>query len=710
MSGLKWLVIAWVFCTGACMNSNGALAATETPADSGETDPYLWLEDVEGSKPLAWVEARNAECRAALTEDAEFDRLRGRVLDILESKERIPYPDKKGNYLYNFWKDDVHVRGLLRRTSLESYRTTAPAWETVLDLDRLSQDENENWVWMGYDMLYPEYDRCLIYLSRGGGDTKVMREFDLVRKEFIPDGFTLPAAKISAGWCGRDTLYVATDFGPGSLNTSGYPRIVKAWARGTPLDMARTIYEGSVDEVWAFASREHDRGHTYDFLYRGITFFTSEVRILRNGDWIKIDKPDDADVSTFGDQVLLRLRSDWKPADRTFPAGSLLAAPLDAFLGGSREFQLLFEPTERRSLAGYGGTLHHVILNELDNVQNRLYVLSLQGGVWKREPMQTPGLATVAVWGVDPDHSDDYWMDANDFLTPSTLSLGTIGDGQGPAVRVRALPAYFDTTGLEIAQRVAISADGTSVPYWLVSREGIERNGANPTLLSGYGGFEVSLQSAYSPTIGAAWLEHGGVYAIANIRGGGEFGPAWHTAALKENRQRAYDDFIAVAEDLIRSQVTSPARLGIMGGSNGGLLMGNMLVQRPDLFGAIVCQVPLLDMKRYTKLSAGASWIAEYGDPEKPEEWAFLRKYSPYENVSGNQTYPPILFLTSTRDDRVHPGHARKMVAKMREQGHRNVLLYENTEGGHAAAANNAQRAYMDALQHRFLQKTLGLN
>ncbi len=696
----------------ACLNHVNAaeISVAVGPADTslsatGSTnDPYLWLENVTGDKALDWVREQNAITTNQLERLPEFEPIRQRLLEILDSKEKIPYVSKHGAYYYNFWRDAKNVRGLWRRTSLEEFKKPQPAWETVLDLDQLSTAEKENWVWKGYDVLYPTYDRALLILSRGGADASVVREFDLMTKHFVTNGFSLPEAKSSVAWRNRDELYVGTDFGPGSLTTSGYPRIVKLWKRGTPLGAAKTAFEGKPEDVSVDSTVDHDHGRTYEFIRRGVTFFTSEDMVWRGDAWVKLNKPADAQVSTFEELLLLRLRSDWTIGGKTYPAGALLAIGFDAFLEGKRDFSLLFQPTERKSLAGWSDTKHYIILNELDNVRNRLYTLERKNGDWIRSPLEAPAFGSVSANGIDPDESDDYFMTASDFLSPSTLSLGTIG--RPGLEKLKSLPAYFDASGLDISQHEATSKDGTKIPYFQVGRKNLELNGSNPTLLYGYGGFEISMLPNYSAGVGSAWLVRGGVYVLANIRGGGEFGPKWHESARKAHRQRAYDDFIAVAEDLVARKVTSPRHLGIQGGSNGGLLMGVMLTERPELFRAVVCQVPLLDMLRFNKLLAGASWMDEYGNPDKPEDWAYMSKYSPYQNVVKDKHYSRVLFLTSTRDDRVHPGHARKMVAKMEGQGH-DVLYYENIEGGHGAAANNKQSAFMSALAYTFLLQQL---
>lgn len=679
----------------------------------GQEDPFLWLEEVLGAEPLAWVEALNVESRAALTGGEEFRSLEARLLAILDSDARIPgvVRGDRGRY-YNFWCDKQHERGLWRRTSFEQYATETPEWETVLDLDALARDEQENWVWGDAQLLPPDYTRALISLSRGGGDATVLREFDLSTDRFVADGFRLPEGKHNASWKDLDTLYVGTDFGPGSMTSSGYPRIVKEWSRGTPLAEALTIFEGEADDVAVSAHRDHTPGYVRDFVYRRPTFFSSKVFLRRGDQLTPIDKPDSAVFAAWRDWMLLRLRHDWHCGQRELAAGSLLAAPLSDWLEGKREVELLFEPGERTSLAGFGRLQNHLLLNELDNVRNRIYVLTPPAGqaqvgrLWAREPLPgVPALGTVEARGESPYESDVYFMSVTDFLTPTSLYHGTVGKRE-PRMLKRS-PVAFETAGLSASQHEALSADGTRVPYFQVAREELEADGSHPTMLTGYGGFEIPMLPAYEGERGAAWLARGGVLIVANIRGGGEFGPEWHRAALKENRPRAYEDFIAVAEHAIERGITSPAHLGAVGGSNGGLLVGNMLTRRPDLFGAIVCRVPLLDMRRYHELPAGASWMAEYGDPDDPEQWEFIQKFSPYHCVRAGVEYPPVLFTTSTRDDRVHPGHARKMAARMREQGH-DVLYYENVEGGHGGAANNAQTAFMSALAFTFLWQKLG--
>jgi prolyl oligopeptidase len=669
-------------------------------------DPYLWLEDVLGERALGWVGERNAETEAELAARPDYALLRTRLKSILDSKDRIPWVGRYGGHFYNFWRDATHARGIWRRTTLDEYRKPAPRWDTVLDLDLLARDEDENWVWAGATFLRPVGGRCLVSLSRGGGDAHVVREFDLETLAFVDDGFTLPEAKSSAGWIDRDTLFVATDFGPGSMSGSGYPRLVKEWRRGAPLPDARLVFEAGEDDLSASAWFDPTPGQEHQFVQRQIDFYSSElfVRHPASGALARIDKPDDADAFTVRDQLLIQLRSSWTVGGASFPQGALLATDFAGFMAGGRAFTALFLPTPTTSLEDVAATRAAILLTVLDKVKNRIVELRHVDGAWQRRDVDAPGMGALGVSAVDEIESDDYFLTVTDFLTPSSLYLAQAGSDV--RTLLKSMPAFFDASPYTVSQFEAVSKDGTPVPWFVVMHKDVRLDGGNPALLYGYGGFEVSLTPFYSGTTGAAWLERGGIYVLANIRGGGEFGPGWHQAALKEGRQNAFDDFFAVAEDLAARGFTSASRLGIMGGSNGGLLVGAALTQRPELFGAVVCQVPLLDMRRYHQLLAGASWMGEYGDPDDPEQWAYIGKYSPYHRVAAEGRYPRVLFTTSTRDDRVHPGHARKMAARMREQGH-DVLYWENTEGGHAGAANNEQTATMWALTYTFLWKQL---
>jgi prolyl oligopeptidase len=673
------------------------------PAETS-TDPYLWLEDVDGAEAMAWVRERNAETAAELEQGAGYRELEAGILRILDSAAKLPFVAKAGAFYYNFWRDAAHPKGIWRRTTLEQYRKVEPEWELVLDLDALSAAEAQSWVFHGVQFLRPGFERCLLLLSPGGSDAHVVREFDPALKAFVPDGFSLPLAKSSVSWIDRDTLFVGTDFGPGSMTTSGYTRIVKVWKRGTALAEARTVFEGRPEDLAAEAEHDATEGFERSFVVRKPSFFSQVLYLLgRDGALTRVDLPLDAMVDIHRQWLLLKLRSPWTVGGKTYPAGALLAADFQAHLAGRRRFTVLFRPTARRSLEAWSWTRHHLILNLLVDVKNRLFLLTPGPGAWRREPLPgVPALGSVAAHGVDPQASDAWMLTVTDYLTPDSLWLGEAGQPE----RLKSAPAFFDASGLELSQHFTVSRDGTRIPYFQVARKGLKRDGSHPTLLSGYGGFEVSLVPYYSGILGQAWLARGGVYVVANIRGGGEYGPAWHQAALKHNRPRAYEDFAAVARDLVARKVTTPRRLGIEGGSNGGLLVGNMLVRHPELVGAVVCQVPLLDMQRYTRLLAGASWMEEYGDPDRPEDWAFLKDLSPYRNVEPGAAYPPVLFMTTTRDDRVHPAHARKMMAKMQAMGH-DVRYFENIEGGHGAGADNRQTAHFWALCYAFLLQKL---
>ena len=683
------------------------------PVNSVNMDPHLWLEEVQGDKALAWVRERNAVSTALLQAQPVFADNRAKVLGVLNNRDQIPSMSRRGEYFYNFWRDAKNPRGLWRRTDLEEYRKVLPKWDVLLDLDALGKAENENWVWGGSDCLAPDYNRCLISLSRGGADAKVTREFDIAKREFVKDGFNLPEAKSQLDWVDIHTVYVGTDFGSGSMTHSGYARIIKRWKRGTLISEAQLMYEGKESDVAAFASVDKTPNFERTVFGRSADFYNTEINFLIDDKLVKIDKPSDASLSWQREWAFLLLKSDFKVAELTYKSGSLLAIKFDALLRGERSFEVLFEPTATRSLSRSGPTTTRdfLLLNILDNVSGRIEELQYLGGKWQRREVKAPFPGALGAVGMhDPFVKDDplanhYSMSYLDFLTPASLYLGKAGSDERELLKRN--PTFFDGNGMRAEQRFATSKDGTQVPYFVVYPKGVKTDGTNPTVLYGYGGFQISMTPFYSGGWGTTWLQRGGVFVVANIRGGGEFGPNWHQSAIKQNKQKSYDDFAAVAEDLIKAGITKPQHLGIMGGSNGGLLVGAVMVQRPELFGAVVCSVPLLDMQRYHKLLAGNSWMAEYGNPDKADEWAYISQYSPYHNVKKGVKYPKVLFATSTRDDRVHPGHARKMAALMLEQGH-DVLYFENMEGGHGGAANNEQRANLVALENTFLWTSLG--
>jgi prolyl oligopeptidase len=707
MKPLWLMLVLGVTLTGM----NDSHAGNNTPSGASVStevtdDPFLWLEDIHGSRAMDWVKQQNATTARRFVDNDEFAHTRDSILEVLDSDARIPYVNRMGNYLYNFWRDKAHPRGVWRRTSLTEYRKAAPAWEVLLDIDALNKTEDKRWVFKGVQCLKPKFERCLVSLSPDGGDAIAVHEFDIPHKRFVKNGFEVPVAKTQISWIDEDTVYIGTDFGPGSMTESSYPRIVKQWHRGTPLAKAITVYEGKSTDLAVSARHDRTPGYERDFVSIARDFFHSDLYQRINGSLARVEVPDDADADVHHEWLLVRTRSAWTVDGTTYPAGALLATQFDHFMAGKREFTVLFKADAHTSLDSYAWTRHHLILNLMEDVKSRLDVLTppqmaTPDGDWKRQAMpDAPALSSVVVIDTDPDRSDEYWLDVAGFLTPSSLQRGVLDSA--PAETVKQDPAFFDAAKFTVNQHFVRSKDGTQVPYFEIAPKGLKLDGSNRTLLYGYGGFEVSLQPYYSGSVGRAWLERGGVYVVANIRGGGEYGPQWHQAALKANRPRAYEDFAAVAEDLIKRKVTSPMHLGAEGGSNGGLLMGNMLTMYPQLFGAIACEVPLLDMKRYIHLSAGASWMAEYGNPDTAD-WNFIKTFSPYQNVKTDGHYPPVLFYTATSDDRVGPVQARKMAAKMQAQGHPNVWFYENLEGGHGAGADNQQSAHMHAMAYDFL-------
>ncbi|WP_420814044.1 prolyl oligopeptidase family serine peptidase [Nakamurella deserti] len=681
-------------------------------------DPFLWLEDVTGDTALDWVRARNAETVSVWADDDTFRALEARVLAVLDTDARIPYVTPRGPHLYNFWKDAEHPRGLWRRTTLDAYRDGSPDWDVLIDVDALAAAENENWVWSSAQVLRPAQDRVLVSLSRGGADAVVVREFSLLRRAFVDPadgGFHLPEAKTDIGWIDDDTVYVGTDLGDGSLTDSGYPRLALRWRRGTPIGEAVTVFAGESADVAVSAWHDRTRGHERGFVSRAVDFFNSEQYLVGPDDALtRVDAPTDASLSVEREWLLIRLMTPWTVADTEYPAGALLAARFDDFLAGDRTLHVVFAPDAHTALHQYAWTRHHLLLVVLRDVASSVLVATPgPDGFTTAELTGLPPLTDIGVTATDPDAADElgddagdaFWLNASGYLTPASLLRGDLTDRAAPAV-MRGTPAFFDAAGLRVDQYFATSEDGTAIPYFVVGRP---EAGPGPTLLYGYGGFEISLTPAYSGAMGLAWLERGGTYVVANIRGGGEYGPAWHTQVLKAGRHKVHEDFAAVARDLVARGITTPDRLGAQGGSNGGLLMGIMLTRYPELFAALVCQVPLLDMRRFHLLLAGASWVAEYGDPDDPDAWASIATWSPYQNVApdrASRPYPPVLITTSTRDDRVHPGHARKMAARLAETG-QPVAYYENIEGGHGGAADNRQLAFKTALAYEFLWRQL---
>ena len=667
-----------------------------------DTDSYLWLENVDAEQSLKWVKKWNEKSLNVLTSQPDYQSIYKKNLEIYNSKERIADPSIYGDYIYNFWQDQEHERGIWRRTLLRSYLSGNPDWATIIDIDKLSEQDGVKWVFKGVTGLYPDYNRFLVNLSKGGGDAVIVKEFDAVAKTFVEGGFYVPEAKGSANWIDKNSIMVSTDFGDG-VTTSGYPRQVKIWKRGTELKDAKLIFEGNENDmgIWGFTIPTKEK--TYQVIMKRTSFYSGSYYVIENNKLIPLDVPDDIDLSgIFNKQVIFQLKSNWKIGNKNWKQGDVISIDYDDLIHGKKNYNLIVSPDERSSVTGLTTTKNTLLLNMLNNVKSELYRYSWNGK-WKSIKTEAPELGNITLASSD-ENSENYFFYFQNFLEPSTLYFGDAISGEFK--KVKSLPSFFPTEKYKVQQFEAISKDGTKVPYFVVSSKNIKYDGNNPTLLYAYGGFEVPELPYYSGTIGTAWLGKGGVYVLANLRGGGEFGPKWHQAGIKENRQRVFDDFYAVAEDLMHKKITSSKKLGIMGGSNGGLLVGVAFTQRPDLYNAVVCEVPLLDMKRYNKLLAGASWMAEYGNPDIPEEWDYINKYSPYQNVKKGMNYPEVFFTTSTRDDRVHPGHARKMVDKLNDLGYK-IYYFENTEGGHAGASTNEQRAKVNALIFAYLQMKL---
>ena len=675
----------------------------------GQTnDDHLYLEDVLGEKALAEVEGWNARTVERLTSDPRFSKMQADALEILNSKDKIPYVSYRGGEVHNFWQDETHIRGVWRKSTLESYLGDNTQWETVLDFDKLAKDEGKNWVYKGNNCLGPDYELCIINLSDGGKDAVVRREFNTRTKSWVTDGFVTEESKGTMSWLDSDHVVVGVDFGEGTMTDSGYPMVAKLWKRGTALSAATEIGRGEQADVGYWAGTfELEDGSREIMNARSKTFYTSRYDWvpMKDGvlqDAVALPIPEKVNMyGSFKDQVLVQLNEDW----RGYKTGDLVSFDIHDFMkdGTIENIALVYSPDEKSSLNNVGGTKSKLLLSISRDVTSAAYAFDFNDGKWASEKLDFPANGSVSI-GATNDKEDVAFISSESFLTPDTL--WTYNTATGEKAKAKNLPSWFDASTMTSEQFFATSPDGTQIPYFVVHDKNIKMDGTNPTLLYGYGGFEISLNPRYSATRGKLWLENGGVYVLANIRGGGEYGPKWHQAGLKTDRQRIYDDFIAVAENLIDKGITSPKHLGIEGGSNGGLLMGVMFTQRPDLFNAVICAVPLLDMMRFHTLLAGASWMGEYGNPEDPVEGAFLRKISPYHNIDPEADYPEVFFVTSTKDDRVHPGHARKVAKRMEDQGH-DFLYYENIDGGHSAAANLKETAKRLALQHTYLMQKL---
>lgn len=667
---------------------------------NAQEDPFQYLEEVDGKKALEFVEKQNKETFDVLSNLKEYKDIYNKTLAIVNSRDRIAYPTIYGDYIYNFWQDIDHERGIWRRISLTSYIIGNPTWETVLDLDALSKQDKVKWVFKGAQGLYPKYNRFIISLSKGGGDAVVVKEFDATTKTFISKGFNIAESKTSASYLDENTLIIGSDFGKGSMTTSGYPKQVKLWKRGTSISEAKLIFEGDDTDVSDSGYAMRDGTINYLVISKGMTFYSSKNYVIIDKKLVPIDIPEDATTSTIlKNQLIISLKSDWTVNNVTYKQGAVVSANFTSLLAGIKDIQLIYEPDEFSSVDGISNTKNFLLFNILNNVKSELNTFAFVNGKWIKTKVEAPEYGTIGISATD-EFYDQYFFSFQNFLTPTSLYFA---NAQSKSVKkIKSLPAFFDASKYKVEQFKTKSKDGEMIPYFVIASKKIEYNGLNPTLLNAYGGFEVSEVPFYSGTTGQGWLENGGVFVLANIRGGGEFGPKWHQGGLKEKRQNIYNDFHAVAEDLIAKNITSSKHLGILGGSNGGLLMGVAFTQRPDLYGAVVCQVPLLDMQRYNKLLAGASWMGEYGNPDVPEEWEYIKTYSPYQNLKIGTKYPEVFFMTSTRDDRVHPGHARKMAAKMIDMGNK-IYYYENTEGGHGGSSTNEQRAKFSALYYSYL-------
>jgi prolyl oligopeptidase len=704
------------FVTLACVSAAAALLGAcgkhelETVEVKSMTDPYLWMEEVLGDEALEWVRTENARTLGVLEADPRFQQVEDRVLGIYNATDKIVYASRFGDEMHDLWRDQKNVRGVWRKTSVEAYAAGNPIWETVLDIDALAEHEDRNWVYKGRTCLMSA-GRCLVSLSDGGTDSVEMREFDVSKRQFVEGGFTLPNAKQWVNWVDKDTLMIASEFGPDSMNTSGYPRQVRLWDRDTSLPESRLLFEGPPSDAFEFPSVSHRDDGTWSMVVQGPDFFTQTLHLVGEDESLtELPLPKDVSLQGFiGDRLIALLRSDWVVGEFTATAGSVVSVKVQDLLDGTTQssLQIVYAPDEISSVQSVTVTRDRIYIALLSNVTGQLAVASAGETGWALERVALPENGSLSIRAAD-DSANDVFVSFESYLQPESLYRVM---ESGEVRLVQALPERFDPAAFVTEQKFATAKDGTKIPYFMIRPIDLVFDGQRPTLLYAYGGFQVSSTPGYTFPIGnspnmTSWLEAGGTLVVANIRGGGEFGPKWHQAALQEKRQVAFDDMIAVAEQLIESGLTSPRHLGAMGRSNGGLLMGAMMTQRPDLFNAIVCGVPLLDMLRYHKLLAGASWIAEYGNPDIPEEAAFISEWSPYQKMGEQDVYPEVLFYSSTRDDRVHPGHGRKMAAKMREKGH-SFLYYENIEGGHAGSSDLTQRAFMDSVQVVYLMQKL---
>ena len=701
-------LVATVAATGLAMPAaaQDGNVVTDTTFEA-ENDPFIWLEETRSDRALAWVEAENARTVAQLESDPRFETLKAEALAIYNAEDRIPGVSFTPYGMVNFWQDAANPKGVLRRTTLASWRTDTPEWETILDVDKLAADEGREWVFSGFECLPPNGTRCMVSLSDGGKDATVMREFDLDTLSFVEDGFTLPESQGGASWVDEDTLIVGRNFSDDTQTESFYPFTAREWKRGMDLADAPEIFRGDAKDVSAGAYLLRDGEGTVHarMAYRGLTFHTRSYYVWKDNDWLLLDLPRKANPYAIIDgQILFSTDVGWTRQGKTFPADSIVSADLEAWKANPNgvPMQLVWAPADRQTKRGASTTASSLYVSLLDNVRGRVLKFDYADGEWNSRPIDLPQNATVGVAAAS-DETDQIMFTSTDFLSPGTWYYAE--NGVDLEV-VKESPERFDATGMEIEQFEATSKDGTKIPYFLVKPKGMVMDGTTPTLLYGYGGFQVSQVPSYLGTTGKMWTERGGAYVLANMRGGGEFGPGWHQTAIRENKQRTWDDFQAVAEDLVTRKITSPTHLGIQGGSQGGLLVGTAFTQRPDLFDAAIVQIPLFDMLRYHLIGRGASWIDEYGDPRIPEQRAWIEGYSPYQALEADKDFPKPFYVVSTADDRTHPSHARKAAARMAANGD-DYLFFEDTKGGHSGGVDNEQRARLRAMQLVYLMQQL---
>lgn len=675
----------------------------------GQTDAdHIWLEEVEGENALAKVKEWNAASEPKMQTET-YKAMKKELLEVYNSPEKIPYISYRNGMAHNFWQDDTHVKGIWRTTTLSDYTSENPKWDTILDIDAVAKEDGKNWVYKGNSCLAPDYNRCMVRLSVGGKDAVERREFDVASKSFVEGGFVLPESKGGTSWLDKDHLLIGVDFGVGTMTDSGYPLVSKLWTRGTDISEAKELMRGETQDVGVWPGTfENADGDDEIMIVRATTFYDTEYYwIPRTGDNafkpVKVPVPTKTNLADqYKGQQLVTLQEDW----RGHKSGTLVSFSLADFMedGEISEVHTVIDPSDRQSIGSFGATKSALLLSLYENVSGSAYAFDFKDGQWTSTKLDFPENGNVSI-GATNAKEDIAFVNTESFLEPDTL--WTVDTSDLSIEKAKALPNWFDSESMVSEQHFATSTDGAKIPYFVVHKKDLDMNGKNPTLLYGYGGFEISLNPSYSATIGRAWLERGGVYVLANTRGGGEFGPSWHQAGLKTKRQIIYDDFIAVGEDLIARKITSPKHLGTHGRSNGGLLMGVMFTQRPDLFNAVAIGVPLLDMRRYHKLLAGASWVGEYGDPDDMgEEGKFIRTLSPYHQIKEGVDYPVPYIYTSTKDDRVHPAHARKFAQRLEDMG-LPFVYYENIDGGHAGAANLEETAHSQALIYSYFASQL---